>query len=169
MPSFLNPQDAHFWVAIALIVFIAVLWRAKVPGMVTGALDAAGQRVQDQLDEAARLRAEAAQVLADIKAQREETEKAAAEMLATARREADRLRAEAAARLEQDIERRGVLAERRIAAAEARAAAEVKAAAADLAAQTAGVVLAARLASQGSDPLIDLAVKDFAERFDAPG
>ena len=67
MPSFLNPEDAHFWVAIALVVFVLILWRAKVPGMVTGALDAAGERVQSQLDEAARLRAEAAQVLADIK------------------------------------------------------------------------------------------------------
>ncbi len=167
MSSLINLEDAHFWVTIALLVFIVILWRAKVPGLVTGALDAAGRKVQDQLDEAARLRAEAAEVLADIRRQREETEKAAAEMLESARLEAERLRLEAARRLEEDIARRGVLAERRIAAAEAKAAAEVKAAAVDLAAETAVAVLAARLAAEDRDPLIDAALADLPTRFSA--
>ena len=32
MPPLLNPQNAEFWILIAIVVFFAVLWRAKVPG-----------------------------------------------------------------------------------------------------------------------------------------
>ena len=75
--SFLtDPKDAHFWIAIALVVFLAILWRARVPGMVGKALDDAGARIQAQLDEAARLRDEAAAHLeADIVRRRELAER----------------------------------------------------------------------------------------------
>lgn len=155
---FTNPQDAHFWVFVALVVLIAVLWRAKVPGMAAKALDAAGAKVQAQLDEAHRLRDEAARLLEDIKHRREETELAAAALLKTAQEDADRLRAEAAEKLEEDIARREKLAERKIAQAEAQAAAEVRAAAAEMAAQAAEAVLAARIAGATSDPSIDAAL-----------
>ncbi|MEO8812458.1 MAG: ATP F0F1 synthase subunit B [Caulobacteraceae bacterium] len=160
-----NPQDAHFWIFIALLVFIAILWRAKVPGLAAKHLDAAGAKVQGQLDEAARLRGEAEQLLAEIKVQRARTDTLAGEMLAAARTDAERLRAEAALTLEADIERRGALAERKIATAEAQAAADVKAAAADLAARAAETVLAARIAGAKTDPLIDAGLARLGERF----
>jgi F-type H+-transporting ATPase subunit b len=75
-----------------------------------------------------------------------------------AKEEAAHLAADAKVRLEEQIKRRGEMAERRIALAETQAAAEVKAAAADLAAQAAEAVLAARLAAAKSDPLVDPAV-----------
>lgn len=150
-----NPQDAHFWIFIALIVFAGILVWAKAPGMAMKALDDAGAKIQAQLDEATLLREEAKALLAQINVQREETEKAAAEMLAAAREDAERLRAEAAAALEEDVRRMRDLAVRKIAVAEAAAAAEVKAAAADLATHAAETVLAARIAGAKSDPLID--------------
>ena len=162
---FTNPQDAHFWIFIALALLLVILWRAKAPGMVVKALDDVGAKVQAQLDEAQRLRAEAAALLAQIKTRREEAEQAAVEMLKTAEEDAQRLRAEAAEKLEEDVKRRAALAERKIAIAEAQAAAEVKAAAADLAAQAAEAVLAARIAAAKSDPLIDAGLKDLAGRF----
>jgi F-type H+-transporting ATPase subunit b len=162
---FTNPQDAHFWIFIALAVLIAILWRAKVPGMAVKALDDAGAKVQAQLDEAQRLREEAEALLAQIKTRREEAERAAAEMLKAAEEDAARLRVEAAEKLEEDIQRREALAERKIAVAEAQAATEVKSAAAELAAQTAEAVLAARIAAAKSDPLIDAGLKDLAGRF----
>ena len=152
---FTNPQDAHFWIFIALVVLVVVLLRAKVPRMAAKALDEAGAKVQAQLDEAHRLRDEATALLAEIKTRREETERAAVEMLDNAQQDAERLRVEAAAKLEEDIARREALAERKIAIAEAQAAADVKAAAADLAAQTAEAVLTARIAGAQSDPSID--------------
>ena len=165
MSFLLNPQDPHFWTSIALIVFLAALWFAKVPAMLTWTLDEAGAKVQAQLDEAKRLREEAQAMLAGIHAQRIETEKAAAEMLKTAQADADRLRAEAAVKLEDDVKRRGLVAERKIALAESRAAGEVKAAAADLAAQAAEAILTARIAGSATDPLIDAGLSRLATRF----
>ena len=160
-----NPQDAHFWIFIALVVFALILWRAKVPGMAMKALDDAGAKIQAQLDEATLLRDEAKALLAQIEVQRAETEKTAAEMLAQAQADADRLRAEAALVLEDDVRRMRELAVRKIAVAEAAAAAEVKAAAADLAGHAAETILAARIAGATTDPLIDKGLAGLGEGF----
>jgi F-type H+-transporting ATPase subunit b len=157
-------SDAHFWIAVALAVFLVVLWRAGIHTMVGRTLDDAGARVQAQLDEAARLRAEAADLLAQIKRQHEETEAAAAEMMKAAAADAERLRAEAEVALAEDLRRRRDLAQRRIATAEAQAAAQVKSAAADLAAEISQAVLAARIAGVASDPLIDAGLAGLRDR-----
>jgi len=152
-------------VSVALVVFLIILWRAKVPAMVTNALDGARAKVRAQLDEAMQLREEAQAMLAQAHAQRLETERAAAEMLAAAEADAARMRVEAERALEEDIARRRQLAEQKIALAESQATADVKAAAAELAAQTAETILAARLVGAVSDPLIDQGLARLAERF----
>ena len=153
-----NPE---FWVLVALVHFFGLLVVLKVlPGALFGALDGHAAKIQAELDEAAKLRAEAQALLADIKAQRDASERQAAEMLAAAEADAKRLAAEAQAKLEEQIKRRAELAERKIAAAEAEAAADVKAAAADLAVAAAEQILVARLG--GTDPLVDAAVKQVA-------
>jgi len=158
-------QDAHFWEGVGLAILIVGLIWAKVPGMALRALDERGGRIQAQLDEATKLRQEAERLLAEIKVQREATEKQAAETLALAKADAERMVVEAKEKLEEQIKRRGELAERRIALAESQAAAEVKAAAADLAAQAAEAVLAARLAAAKTDPLVDGAIGQIAGKF----
>jgi F-type H+-transporting ATPase subunit b len=160
-----NPADAHFWITVALVVFGVVLWRVKAPGMLARALDGAGAKVQAQLDEAKRLRQEAEDLLLQIHKQRADTERAAAEMMEAAQADADRLRKDAAVRLEEDIRRRAALAERKIALAESQAAAEVKAAAAEMAAQAAEAVFATRLVGASSDPLIDQGLSRLGARF----
>jgi F-type H+-transporting ATPase subunit b len=152
---FTNPQDAHFWIFLALVAVLVVLWRAGVHGMAGKALDDAGAKVQAQLDEAARLRKEAEDLLAEIKVKRAASEQAAVELLKTAQQDAETLRAEAAEKLEEDIARREAQAERKIAMAEAQAAADVRAAAADMAAQVAEGVLTARIKGAANDPSID--------------
>ena len=154
--------DSHFWVAIAFLVFLGVLVFAGVHKLVWKALGDAGAKVQAQLDEADALRNEAQALLAQVKAQKEASDKLAAEMLANAQAEAKRLEAEAKEKLAEQIKRRGELAERKIATAEAQATADVKAAAADLAAQMAEQVLAARIAGAKSDPLVDRAIDQIA-------
>ena len=157
-------QDAEVWVFIGLLIFIGVLIYAKVPGMAMKALDARGVKIQAALDEAQRLRDEAAALLASIKAKHAATEALAVEMLKEAELEAQRLEAEAKVKLEDQIARRTALADRRIAIAEAQAAQDVKAAAADLAAEMAETVLQKRIAGAKSDPLIDRAVGELAGR-----
>ncbi|HZZ31709.1 MAG TPA: ATP F0F1 synthase subunit B [Phenylobacterium sp.] len=154
--------SAHFWVGVAFVVFVAVLVLAGAHKFAWKALGDAGEKVRAQLDEANHLREEAQALLARIQADREQSEKLAAEIMANAQEQATRLQAEAQERLAEQIERRGQLAERRIATAEAQAAAEVKAAAGELAAEMAETVLAARIAGAKSDPLIDSAISQLA-------
>jgi F-type H+-transporting ATPase subunit b len=150
--------DAHFWVGVALVLFIGILVLAGVPAMAAKAIDARAETLRARLAEAEGLRAEAQALLDQIKAQKERSDKLAAEVMANAEEEAKRLQVEAQARLAEQIERRGQLAERRIATAEAQAAAEVKAAAAELATQMAEGVLRDRIAGAKTDPLIDQAI-----------
>jgi F-type H+-transporting ATPase subunit b len=154
--------EAHFWVGAALIVLLAILVIAGVHRFIWKALGDAGAKVQAQLDEATQLREEAQALLARIQADRDASEKLAAEILANAEEQAKRMQAEAQERLAEQLQRRGELAERRIATAEAQAAAEVKAAAGELAAQMAEQVLTARLAGAKTDPLVDSAIGQLA-------
>jgi len=157
-------QDAEFWTGLALLVFFGLMLALGVHKAAAKALDSKAAKIQAELDEARKLREEAQALLASLKAQREETERRAAEMLANAEAEAKRLEIEAKAKLEEQIKRRQELAERRISNAEAQAAAEVKAAAGELAAQMAEAVLAARIKDATSDPMIDAAVGQLAEK-----
>jgi F-type H+-transporting ATPase subunit b len=156
--------NAEFWIAVAIVILAGVLIYARVPALATKALDARGQKIQAELDEALRLRQEAEALLASIKSQREAAAKTAAEIVANAEADAARLRIEAQTRLDEQIERRRTMAERHIANAEAKAALEVKAAAAEAAAALAEAVMAERLQGLTSDPLIDRAVEDIASR-----
>jgi F-type H+-transporting ATPase subunit b len=165
MPAFLNPAEAEFWVGVGLLIFLAiVIFVAKAPAKLVGSLDERRNKIQFDLDEAARIRAEAEAMLADIRARREEAERQATEMLAAAEADAKRLQAESKIKLEEQVKRRADLAERKIATAEAQATADVKAAAADLAADAAERVLAARLAAGKADPQVDAAIAQLADR-----
>jgi len=169
MPAFLELEfwkfdNPELWVAVGLILFLAVLWFAGGFRTALGMLDAKAATIKADLDEAARLRTEAEAMLVEIRRQRDEAEIQGAEMLNEARAEAKRLAAEAKVKLEESIARRTALADRRIATAEAQATAEVKAAAADLAAQLAEVVLAQRARTMTSDPMVDQALGGLAER-----
>lgn len=162
--EFYSLENPELWVAVGLVIFLGILWMAGAFKKAAGALDEKGAKIQADLDEAAKLRAEAEAMLADIRKQRDESEAQAAQMLTEAKAEAKRLAAEAKARLEEQVTRRKALAERRIATAEAQASAEVKAAAAELAAQMAETVLSERLAGAKSDPGVDAAIGQLAER-----
>ena len=154
--------DEHFWIGVAFVVLMGILAMVGVHKLALKALGDAGAKVQAQLDEAEALRKEAQDLLAQVKSQKQAADKQAAEMLAFAQEEAQRMQADAQVKLAEQIERRGVMAERRIAQAEAQAAADVKAAAADLATAMAETVLTARLAGAKSDPLVDRAIGQLA-------
>ncbi|MGQ3018648.1 F0F1 ATP synthase subunit B [Phenylobacterium sp.] len=161
MSFFVTPE---FWVLVAVLIFFGLLIYLKVPAAMAKALDSRAERIQAELDEAQNLRAEAERLLTQIKAQREETERLAADMLAQAKEDAERMRKDAAVKLEEQIVRRTEMAERKIATAEAQAMADVKAAAAELAAEAARTVLAGRLAAATTDPLVDKAIGQMASK-----
>ena len=165
MPEFLNPSDPEFWVGIGLLIFLGiVIFVAKAPQAIAATLDARTASIQADLDEAARIRAEAESLLASLQAERAEAERQAKYMLAAAHEQVRVFEAEAKAKLEESLARRQLLAERKIANAEAQAMTEVKAAAADRAAQMAEQVLVARLAGAKSDPMIDVAIAQIGSK-----
>ena len=163
-PHLYDLSNAELWVAVGLLLFFGILIVVGVPKLLAGALDAKAAKIQSELDEAARLRAEAEALLAQIRQEKAEADAQAAEMLKAAEADARRLEEESKVKLEETLARRQQLAERRIAQAEAQASAEVKAAAADLAARAAEQILTARVASQKTDPLLDDAIAQIGSR-----
>jgi len=155
-------MDAHFWVGVAFVIFLIIMVAVGVHKLAWNALAESGRTVQAQLDEAASLRAEAQALLENIKVQRAEAERQAAEMLADAKEDAQRFAADSQVKLAETLERRGQVAQRRIAQAEAQAEADVRGAAADLATQMAERVLTQRLAGTKTDPLIDAGIGQMA-------
>ncbi len=151
-------QEAEFWVGVALLIFVGLMIWLKVPGVAAKVLDSRADKIRAELAEAERLRKEAEALLASIRARREAAETQAAELIASAEAEARQLEADAHARLEEQIKRRGEIAKAKIAQAESQAAAEVKSAAAELAIEAAATILAKRAQAMTSDPMVDQAM-----------
>jgi F-type H+-transporting ATPase subunit b len=135
-------MTAEFWVAVSFFVFMGILGAFGVHKKILGALDGRGARIKAQLDEAERLRTEAAALLKSYEAKRTAAEKEAADIVAAAQDEAKRLEADAKAKLDDFVKRRTAQAELKIQQAEAQATAEVRAAAVDLATKAASQILA---------------------------
>ncbi len=145
-------MDATFWAFIALILFLAVLFYFKVPGMINKALDGRADRIRNELEEARRLREEAQQLLAEYQRKRQEAEKEAQDIVSAAKHEADLLLQEAKQKTEEYVTRRTALAEQKIAQAEQEAVNEVRASAVDLAVEAARSVLSEKVdAKAGAD------------------
>ncbi len=139
---------AEFFVMIGFIVFLCLLGYVGAYRMLLGALDKRGEAIKEELDQAAKLRAEATALLESFEMKKLEAEANAAAIVAEARAQAEVLAEEAAERLTDFVARRGKQAEAKIALAESQAAAEVRAAAADFAAKAAEIVL--RQETQGA-------------------
>ncbi|UMY20101.1 F0F1 ATP synthase subunit B family protein [Methylobacterium organophilum] len=158
---------AEFWVAVAFVVFMAIAWKAGAFGMMTKGLDGRAKRVRNELDEARRLREEAAAVLADYKRRRTEAEREAERIVANAREEAQRAAEEGHARLNDFVARRTKSAEAKIAQAEAQAAAQVRAAAADAAVKVSETILRERLSGDAAQALVKSSLGEVKARLQA--
>jgi F-type H+-transporting ATPase subunit b len=101
--------------------------------MVSKALDDRAGRIRSELDEARKLKDEAAQLLAEYESKKQAAEAEAQDIIASAKAEAERLAVEAKTRIEDFVARRTTMAETKIAQAEAQAAADVRSAAAEAA------------------------------------
>jgi F-type H+-transporting ATPase subunit b len=150
----------EFWVAIAFIILMAVFAWLGVHRTVLTALDHRAQRIKAEIDDARRLKDEAAKLLADYQARRASAEREAQEIVTNARAEAERVAAEAKTRMEDFVARRTKTAENKIAMAEAQALADVRAAAAEAAITAASTVLSQSVKGQVAD---DLLTKGIAE------
>ena len=159
--------EAETWVAVAFFIFAAILWKVGGVRAMTDALDQRGKRVRAELDEAKRLREEAAKVLADYQTRRGEAEREAQEILAAAQDEARRTADEAHRRMQDFIERRTRAAEAKIAQAEAQATAQVRAAAADAAIAVSETLLREKLAGDAAQDLVTRSLADVRRKLNS--
>lgn len=152
--------EPETWVAIAFIVLMVLFAWLGVHRTVLTALDHRAQRIKAELDDARRLKEDAARLLADYQSRRASAEREAEEIITNAKAEAERIAAEAKARMEDFVARRTKTAENKIALAEAQALADVRAAAAEAAVTAASTVLSQSVKGSVAD---DLLTKGIAE------
>jgi F-type H+-transporting ATPase subunit b len=153
-------MEAEFWVAVAFVLFIALMLYVGAHKTVTGSLDKRRSRIQSELDEAAKLRSEAAALLAEYKQKTANAETEAAAIIESAKADAERLAAEAHAKLEDFVARRTKMAESKIAQAEQQALAEVRSVAAEAAVGAAEKVLAQTAKGSVAGQLIARGIED---------
>src|SRR5712671_130350 len=152
--------EPEFWVAVAFVILMAVFAYLGVHRTVLTALDHRSERIKAELDDARRLKDEAAKLLAEYKARRASAEREAEEIIAGARADAERIAAEAKTKIEDFVARRTKTAESKIALAEAQALADVRTAAADAAVTAASTILSQSVKGSVAD---DLLAKGIAE------
>src|SRR5690606_38065402 len=147
-----------FFIALAMLVVLAIMLKARVPALIAKGLDSRISGIRQQLDEAARLRAEAEALRdeyakksrdadADIAALRDAAEQQAREIVAKAKADATAL-----------VARRRAMAEDKIAAAERAAIEEVRTRAATAAAAAARGLTAESHDSAADRKLVDQAI-----------
>lgn len=124
---------AETWVAVAFVLFVALLVYLKVPAKVAAMLDDRSARIAKELAEAKRLREEAQALLEEYKRKRVQAEKDAEDIVALARKEAEAYAHETRTKLAETLERRTRQAEQKIAQAEQQAVKDVRTAATDVA------------------------------------
>jgi F-type H+-transporting ATPase subunit b len=134
-------KEPEFWVAVAFVLFVAVILYVGAHKKMTDALDHRSVRIKAELDEARRLRDEAGKLLAEYQRKQSEAEREAESIVADAKAEAQRVGVEARVKMEEFVARRTKLAEVKIGQAEAQALADVRAAAADAAVSAAAKIL----------------------------
>lgn len=155
-------QEYEVWVAIGLIVLIFAFLYLRVPGLVAKQLDDRASAIAKELEEAKRLREEAAAVLAGYAKKASEAEAEAARIVADAKEDAERFAKETRAQLRQQIERRAQIAKEKIAQAEHAALEEIRVLAADKAVAAAEKLISDRLSAERSDALVKDAIADFS-------
>lgn len=152
--------SAEFWVAVAFFIFWGILFYYGVPGKVVTSLDSRGKRIADELAEAKRLRQDAEKLLKEFEAKRAAAEREAADIVSTARDEAERLANEAQEKMADFVRRRTASAEARIAQAESQASAEVRAAAVDAAIRASERVLREQITGPTAASLVTQSLGD---------
>jgi F-type H+-transporting ATPase subunit b len=143
------------WVSLAMLIFLGILIWKKVPAVIGGALDKKIATIRSQLDEAAKLRAEAEALKAEYQAKIAAATRDAAAMHAAAEEEAADLIKEAKAEAEALVKRRQKMAEDKIAAAERTAIADVRARAASAATAAAAALLRQTHDAKADKGLVD--------------
>ena len=155
-----NPE---FWVLVGFLIFFILLGRTLWKVMRDG-LDGRAAKIQEQLNEAAQLRAEAESLLNLYRSKQEQAVKDAEDILAQAKAEAELMRQSAEADLKRSLAAREAQAKDRIALAEQAAIQQVKARAVEIAVRAATGLVKESIDQSGAAALVDHAIDDLPQR-----
>jgi len=153
-----------FWVAVAVLIFLALAGRKIVAGIVA-VLDDRSTYIRRKLDEAARLRAEAEAMLKDAEVRKNQALAQARDMLAAASRDAERLAAKMIADAHAVVKRREQMVQEQIVAARHAAVEEIQQQAAALACRATEIVLSQTINTDHGSQFIDSSIASIAEAF----
>ena len=146
------------YVALAMLVVFGIMLYAKVPALVAKMLDAKIAGIREQLDEAARLRNEAAALKAEYEARAREADTEIVALKAGAERQAAEIVAKAKTDAAALIERHQAMAEAKIGGAERAAVAEIRERAAMAAAAAAETLIIGSHDAKADKALVDGAI-----------
>jgi F-type H+-transporting ATPase subunit b len=156
--------EPEFWVAVAFVILMGLFAYLGIHRTVLKALDHRSERIKAELDDARRLKEEAAKLLAEYKARHASAEREAQDIIASAKVEAERIASEAKTKMEDFVARRTKTAEGKIALAEAQALADVRAAAADAAVQAASTILSQSVKGPVADSLLAKGIAEVRQK-----
>ena len=157
-------HEGETWVAVGFVLVIALLLWKGVPGLIGKMLDQRAAVISAELEEAKRLRAEAAALLVDYQKRASGAEAEARSIVAAATVEAAQFAKESRTALEAQIARRAAAAQDKIAQAEAQALNEIRGLAADTAVNAARKLIADRLDETRAKTLIADSIKGLGEK-----
>ena len=156
--------EPEFWVAVAFVILMGVFAYFGIHRTVLTTLDHRSDRIKAELDDARRLKDEAAKLLAEYKARHATAEREAADIIASAKAEAERIASEAKTKMEDFVARRTKTAESKIALAEAQALADVRAAAANAAVTAASTILSQTVRGPIAEDLLAKGITEVREK-----
>jgi F-type H+-transporting ATPase subunit b len=156
---FFSLANTNFVVLLGFLLFLAILVKFGVPGIITGMLDKRAAQIKADLDEARALREEAKAILASYERKKKEVQEQADRIVASAKEEATAAAEQAKLDLAASIARRLAGAEERIASAEAGAVRAVREHAVTVAIAAAADVLAKQTTAESASASIDAAIK----------
>ena len=156
-------QDPTFWVAVAFVIFLIADFK-PIKGALIGGLDAKIEEIRREVEEAEKLREEAQSLLANYQRQQRQAMQDAENIVARAKEEAGRHRAEADEAMKEMVRRQEEQAREKIAQAEAAAIQEVKSMAVDLAMAASEKLLADKLVGDEGSRLIDKSISEIPQK-----
>jgi F-type H+-transporting ATPase subunit b len=156
-------SDPTFWVGLAFVLTVGYIsrpiWRAM-----SGSLDERADKIRAQIEEARKLREDAQALLAEYQRKQRDALSEAEAIVAQAKEDAARMKAQAEKDLQHSIERRKAQALDRIAQSEAQALASVRNTAVDVAMAAAEKLIAEKMSADHQAGLVDQSIKDLGSR-----
>ncbi len=158
--AFFSLANINFITTLGFLLFLGVLVYYKVPHILAKQLDKRAENIQNDLNEARKLREEAQTILATYERKQKEVQEQAARIVEAAREESTAAAKAARADLKAAIERRLQAADGQIASAREAAVKEVRDQAISVAIAAARDVVAKQMTAAEGNRLIEAGIKD---------